>query len=135
MSRIIGENIKNQLIIEDKIGGGVITLYYESASAPERIAYKSSLWQREGDKLKSRLTEARQEWGLKKMLGFKEGDFKFKIGDEPKIISSDPNSANYDPSWKDLISKYAPDVLEALAEHIFEAAPAFASQEGYTEKN
>jgi len=136
MARIIGENIQNTLLITDKKSVGILTLYYESETAPERVAFKSSLWEREGDKIRSRRTEALQEWGEKKITGFKEGDFKYKIEGKLKIFSSDPDSKNYDPQWKTLLRKYAPDVLEALAEHIFEEMVAIGRQEEiFTQKN
>jgi hypothetical protein len=136
MGRIIGENIQNALIIKDKKSEGTLTLYYGSETAAERIAFKSSLWEREGDKIRSRRTEALQEWGEKKIIGFKEGDFKYKIDGELKIFSSDPESKNYDPKWKELLRKYAPDVLEALAEHIFEEMIVIGRQEEvFTQKN
>ena len=136
MGRIIGENIQNTLIITDKKSVGTLTLYYGSETAAERIAFKSSLWEREGDKIRSRRTEALQEWGEKKITGFKEGDFKYKIEGELKSFSSDPDSKNYDPQWKTLLRKYAPDILEALAEHIFEEMVAIGRQEEiFTPKN
>ncbi len=135
MARIIGENIKNKLIIKDQFNeNSFLTIYHESATAEERIAYRSAQWKRDGNKIESRLTEARQEWGEKKITGFKEGDFKYKNGEEVKIFSSDPESPNYDPNWKGLLRKYAPDVLEAVAEHIFESTVKFAEQD-YTQKN
>jgi hypothetical protein len=144
MARIIGENIKNKLIIKDQLNeNSFLTIYHESATAEERIAYRSSQWKRDGSKIESRLTEARQEWGEKKITGFKEGDFKFKTSSlegegkgegELRTISSDPESPNYDPNWKALLRKYAPDVLEAVAEHIFESTFTIAEQD-YTQKN
>ena len=135
MARIIGDNIKNKLIIKDQLNENTfLTIYHESATAEERIAYRSAQWKRDGAKIESRLTEARQEWGEKKISGFKEGDFKHKVGDEIKIFSSDPASPNYDPNWKALLRTYAPDILEAVAEHIFESTMTIAEQD-YTQKN
>jgi hypothetical protein len=156
MARIIGENIKNKLIIKDQYNeSSFLTVYHESATAEERIAYRSAQWKRDGNKIESRLTAARQEWGEKKIIGFKEGDFKFKAPPEKisspstgegegggenrgegeiRTISSDPESPNYDPNWKALLRKYAADVLEAVAEHIFESTFTIAEQD-YTQKN
>lgn len=135
MPRTIGENIRNKLIIKDRYNeSSFITVYHGSADASERIAYRASLWKREGDTLKSCVTETRQEWGEKKITGFKEGDFRFKEGETLREISSDPESANYEPNWKALLRKYAPDILEAVAEQIFETTIVIAGQE-YTQKN
>ena len=40
------------------------------------------------------------------------------------------------PKWKEILRKLAPDVLEAIGEHVFESPVAIAWQgEEYTEKN
>ena len=135
MGRIIGENIKNKLIIKDQFSGDPLTLYYRPPTTAERIAYKSAMWKREGNKVISRVTEARQEYGALIIEGFEEGDFRHKVGDELKIFSSNSESPNYFPAWKGLLKQYASDVLEALAEHAFEGVLAIPSQDGYSEKN
>ena len=135
MGRTIGENIRNKVTINDQYSGDPLILYYRSPTAEERIAYRASMYQREKDKVIFRLGEARQEFGAKIVLGFEEGSFQIKEGDKLRVFSSEPASANYDAGWKDLLKKYAADVLEALAEHAFEEARAIPSQEDYTEKN
>ena len=135
MGRIIGENIRNKLIIKDQFSGDLLTLYYRTPTAEERIAYRSAQFERDGSKVKMRLTEARREYGEKNVLGFEDGSFSQKIGEEIKPFSSNPASPNYDASWKDLLRQYASDVLEALAEHAFEGTVAIPAQETYTEKN
>jgi len=158
MPRIIGENIKNQLLIPDKFAGGFCTVFYRPGTTEERIAYPSAQWERKDGKIRNRRREALLDYGEMVILGFEEGYFKFKtpspLGGEPsstspsplggegrgegelRTISSDPESKNYDPNWKALLRKYAPDILEAVAEHVFEPPVAVAWQgEEYTEKN
>ena len=150
MPRIIGENIENQLLIPDKFAGGFCTVFYRPGTTEERIAYPSAQWERKDGKIRNRRREALLDYGEMVILGFEEGYFKFKTPspqktndegkgggeEELRTISSDPESKNYDPNWKALLRKYAPDVLEAVAEHVFEPPVAIAYQgEKYTEKN
>src|SRR3990170_758002 len=62
------------------------------------------------------LAEIRVEFGLKVLTGFKDGDF----GVDGKPISSDPESNNFYPEWKNLLREKAPRILSALAVGVFE---------------
>jgi hypothetical protein len=136
MPRIIGEGVKNQLILRDQFSGDPIILYYRMPTSEERIAYESAKYRRDKDKVEIKLTEARQIWGEKIIEGFKDGSFKFKLGGDIKEISSDPDSPNYDSDWKPHLKYYASDLLEALAEHVFDGLRAISTQEEiFTEKN
>ena len=137
MGRIIGENIKNQLLIPDKFAGGFCTVFYRPGTTEERIAYPSAQWERKDGKIRNRRREALLDYGEMVILGFEEGYFKEKMPDGSlRVFSSDPESKNYDPKWKEILRKLAPDILEAVAEHVFESPVAIAWQgEEYTEKN
>jgi hypothetical protein len=136
MGRIIGEGVKNQLILRDQFSGEPIILYYRIPTSEERIAYESAKYRRDKDKVEIKLTEARQIWGEKILEGFKDGSFKFKLAGEIKEISSDSDSPNYEAGWKDLLKKYAADTLEILAEHAFDGVRAISTQEeNFTQKN
>src|SRR4030043_513809 len=115
MGRIIGENVKNQLSLKDPFSGDPIILYYRIPTSEERIAYESAKYRREKGRFEFCLSEARLKFGEKIIEGFEEGSFLHKIegaGNHP--FSSDPESPVYITSWKDLLRKYAPDVLEIL---------------------
>jgi hypothetical protein len=136
MGRVIGENVQNKLLIKDQLSGGIITLFYRTPTTEERVAYKLAQFERTEGRVRSRVTEARQDFGEKILLGFEEGSFQFKSTEgELRTFSSNPGSDNYDPEWKSLLRKYAVDVLEYLAEHCFEGAIAIASQEDFSSKN
>lgn len=137
MPRIIGENVTIRLLIPDKFADGYCTIFCRPGTTEERIAYPSAQWERKDGKIRNRRREALLDYGEMVILGFEEGYFKEKMSvGKLRVFSSDPGSENYDPSWKALLRKYAPDILEAVAEHVFETPNAIASQgEDYTEKN
>jgi hypothetical protein len=136
MPRTIGEDVKNELTLRDQFSeGDPIVLYYRIPLSEERISYESAKYKRTEGKIEVRLSEARQIWGDKILTGFKEGSFRLKIGEERKIIASDPVSPNYDPQWRDHIKKYASDCLEELAAHAFDGVRVLSTQEEFTEKN
>jgi len=97
----------------------------------------SAIWEREKDTIRSRLTEARFEFGLKILEGFGVGDFEKEVAQgQFSSISSDPKDPLFDPGWKDLIAKERPDLIEALAAHIFEGVRVRGAQtEIFDEKN
>ena len=64
-----------------------------------------------------------------------EGEGGGGSGSQWVPFSSDPSSPNYDPEWKSLVQKYASDLIETLAAHVFEGARAFSSQEENPGKN
>jgi hypothetical protein len=134
MPRIIGENVKNQLTIHDPISNSNLVIFYRMPTSEEIIAYESSKYKREADRVEVSLSRACQNSGEKIIEGFTEGAFVQKIGDELKPFSSDPVSPNYDPDWKPLIKKYAPDVLEVLGFHVFEGTRVISTQ-GEVSKN
>ena len=137
MPRIVGEKVENRLMIPDKFAGGFCTIFYRSGTTEERIAYPSAQWERKDGMLRNRKREALLDYGELVILGFEEGYFQEKMPEgELRIVSSDPESKNYDPNWKAFLRKWAPDVLEAVAEHVFEPPVAMPYQgERYTEKN
>jgi hypothetical protein len=139
MPRIIGKNVINELLIPDKIAGGFCTVTYRAATTEERIAYLSAQWERKDGKIRNRRREALLDFGEMVILGFEEGYFRAKLEDGTlRIISSDPQSQNYAPEWKEILRRLAPDIFEAVAEHVFETPAAIARQadfEEYPEKN
>lgn len=108
-----------ELTFYDKLSGSNITLFYRIPTAEEQIKYINSQVTRNGRKIESTMGENRLDGGLKILLGFKEGAFENEKG---KLISSDPQSANYNEKWKDLVSTFAPDVIARLAMVVFEGS-------------
>jgi len=113
------------LVLNDNISNTRITLHFRMPTTAERVKYLSGLFKRKGNELQPNVNEIRAELGAEILLGFEEGAFTTEKG----IISSNPNSPLYEPSWKDIMAKYAPDVIEMLAIHVFERALTIAPPE------
>ena len=137
MPRRIGENVRNELIIpKDPISGTRICLYYRLPTTEERQAYFSGWFDRDKDRVRVRIVEARQEHGLRILEGFSDDSFERwdSVEKKWKPVSSDPGSPDFYPEWREWI-KGSPDLIEALASHAFESLETVASQEDLTEKN
>jgi hypothetical protein len=119
----------NELKLHDNISGSTIVLFYRTPTAKEQAAYTNGMTKRERNKIINCTGEQRQKCGNDILTGFREGDF-LKPGKpedanydkEGKGVrfSSDPASPCFDPNWKPLVAKFAPDLIEALAIHAFE---------------
>jgi len=139
MGRILGSNIRNVFSVLDPVSGREIDLYYRMPTGSERIAYESAKFglDQKGA-LVSHATEARQEYGLLILEGFKKGGFHLPCGvadsptpqgDSLKDISSDPADPDYIADWKDKIKEFAIDLVEVLAHRIFDGPPVIMNQE------
>lgn len=109
---------KNILTISDAISGSKIEIYYRIPTASEIQAYMSRLIQRKGNKIKMNIADARLEFGLRILEGFRDGDF----GIDGKPISSNPASEYYVDNWKELLKESAPDIIMLLAQTVFEGS-------------
>lgn len=128
MARIFTDE-PNELRLHDNLSDSTIVLYHRTPTAAEQAAYTNGMTKRVRNKLINCTGEQRQKNGLAILTGFREGDF-LKPGspDSPHWdadcggvrFSSDKNAGSYDPEWKKLVGKYAPDLVEALAIHAFE---------------
>jgi hypothetical protein len=103
----------------DNIAGSKITLEYRLPTSEERIKYTNSQVARHGRKIESTTGETRMKYGARILTGITDGDF---IKADGKSLSSSPQSKNYDAGWKEVIAKYAPDVIAMLAMQVFENA-------------
>lgn len=107
-----------EVTFDDRISDTRITLFYRLPTTEERIKYSNSLVTRKGNKFETSMGEARLKYGSAILLSFKEGAFETDKG----MLSSDPAAPNYDPEWKNIVRKYAPDVISMLAIHVFESS-------------
>lgn len=114
----------------DRISNSRITLSYRLPTTQERMNYTNSIITRRGNKIESNLGANRLKMGQAILCGFKDG--AFATDDGP--LSSDPGSANYNPGWKEIVVKYAQDVIEMLAIHVFESSVVAAPPEEVEEK-
>jgi hypothetical protein len=108
-----------KITFSDNIAGGSITLEFRPPTMEERIKFANSLVTRHGRKVEYTQGETRSKYGFKILTGITDGEFA-KPGNIP--ISSNPQSADFTADWKELVAKYAPDVIAMLAMHVFENA-------------
>ena len=120
MARRLGDEL-NELRIRDNISGSTIVLYYRMPTTEEVVRYTNDLIKRRRNKVISQLGETRQKYGSMILEGFRKGDFEKRVGKKYVPLISDPDSKNYDSEWKEHVKKYAADLIELLAVHVFEA--------------
>jgi len=118
MARILSDE-PCKVTFDDNIAGGKITVFYRLPTPEERIKYSNSQISRHGRKVESIVGDTRQKFGLKILTGITDGEF---AKEKNKLISSNPESPDYDPTWKSIIAKHASDVVANLAMHAFEGA-------------
>jgi hypothetical protein len=144
--RIIGEEVRHEMVISDAVSGAEITFFYRIPTTTERMDYFSNLYKREGEELVDHSSETRLFWAKKIITGVGEDCFGFqpkrkkKSDPEPEIapLSSDKKSDNYRSDWLDLIVQLAPDLVEFLVVRVFDGAKQMPYQRGrekYTSKN
>lgn len=121
MPRKLSDDL-NVLKIRDNISNSEIELYYRMPTTKEAIRYTNSVIRRERNKLVSRMGETRQKYGGGILMGIRDGDFEKKVDGGYVPISSEAGSEHYDPEWKAHILTHAPDLIEMLAVHVFEAS-------------
>lgn len=112
----------NTLRIQDNISGSTIELHYRTPTTAEHTAYQNECLQRKGRKVITRYPQARIKYGLKILTGFRAGDFVV-AGDngQPRPIASDSDHADYSPQWREDLERYAGDIIQTLAGHVFDA--------------
>ncbi|MEN8134329.1 MAG: hypothetical protein ABFS18_02165 [Thermodesulfobacteriota bacterium] len=132
MARISGQVI-NTAIFNDNIGGGQIHLYWRNPTTEERASYTNMSIQREGDELVVKKGEARQEYGLKILTGFRFGDFGQRVAaavggaENEKSFSHEPDHPDYLENWKDLVLESGADLVELLAARVFDMPCSIAA--------
>lgn len=124
MARITDGTVQNELTIEDPIGGEDLVVYYRLPDTEERIKYNKGQIKKKGKKIVYRIKENRKEWGSTILTGIRHGDFLKMVNGVAVPYSHDPSSPDYDPAWKNHIEKYASDVLEVMAQTVFENTKA-----------
>ena len=102
------------LILEDRLSGSEIHLYYRLPTTVERAAYASACVRREGDKVITDLVRARAEFGMKILTGVRQGDFEVP---DSRGGYTDPHDRD---DLKELLGVHASDLVEALAEVVFD---------------
>ncbi|HAM41279.1 MAG TPA: hypothetical protein DCP69_08045 [Candidatus Omnitrophica bacterium] len=107
---------RNVLTLNDAMGGGKVVFYYRTPTTVERINFTKSQTKRQGNKIISRIAEARLNSGFAILTGIRTGDFAF----DGAVISSTPGEEGYRADWKELVYHSASDLLMILGQQIFE---------------
>jgi hypothetical protein len=108
---------RNVIEIQDGISGDIHEIYYRLPTNEERASYQSNLISRRGKKIQTRIFETRIKFGGKLVTGFRKGT----LGIEGKAFASDSTDPDYREDWKELLLKFAPDVIASVAVTAFEA--------------
>lgn len=111
---------RNVLEIQDGITGDVHEVWYRMPTNEERAAYQNGVFERRGQKLRSRIFENRLKFGARIITGFAKGT----IGIDGKPISPDPNDPDFRQDWKDLLVRHAGDIVASVAVSVFESTGA-----------
>jgi hypothetical protein len=121
MPRLLS-SANHTLRIHDNLSGSDIELYYRSPTTAEHTAYQNACVVRKGKKVLTRYPEARLKHGLAILTGFRAGDFAVPGQDgRARAIASNPGHADFDPDWRAQLEKYAGDLIQLLAAHVFDA--------------
>lgn len=126
MPRIIGAE-RNELIIDDKISGCQIALYYRMPTTSERQAYLNAAIKRNRNKVTMHHAEARMKFGMSILTGVRDGDF-MRMGEQgkPMAMSSNQTSPDYYPEWKAEIEGGCGDLVMMLAALVFDGGAEIA---------
>ena len=108
---------RNILEIQDGITGDVHEIHYRMPTNEERAAYQNGVFERRGQKIKSRIFENRLKFGARIITGFAGRT----LGIDGRAMSADPGNPDYRQDWKDLLVRHAGDIVASVAASVFEA--------------
>lgn len=128
MPRIIGAE-KNEIIYADPLSGCNLGLYYRMPTTEEREGFLNAAVKRKGNKVTLHHAEARMAFGLKILVGVRDGDFLRRDGGKDVPMSSNPDSPDYCPEWKQEMESGCADLVMAMAAHVFDSAPRIVAGE------
>ena len=111
---------RNVIEIQDGTSGDVHEIFYRMPTNEERAAYQNGVFERRGQKIKSRIFENRLKFGARIITGFSRGTF----GTDGRVFSADPADPDYRQDWKELLVRHAGDVVASVAASVFEATGA-----------
>lgn len=138
MPRFTEESNINEFVIQDRISGDEVTLFYRTPTAEEHIRYSKEKIIRKGNKIKDQMTESMIKYAAEICTGFKKGSFAKTVDGKPVCYASSPNDPDYDPNWKQMLRAHAADLLILLGMHVFEPVSAqikFEDEDENLEKN
>jgi len=97
------------------IGGNEIEVYAEMPDNDEILQYRRDLVGKKGRLDPAHITKVQIKWGLRKMVGIREGDIL--VGGKPLEI--DPEGR-----WKEVIREKGAVIAQAVAQALFETPQA-----------
>lgn len=127
MGRRLSASESNLLIFDDNLSGSQIYTYYRMPSSDERVGFMNMAVKRENGEVVTDYSGARVKFGLDIMTGFRDGDFEVMKDGKWCPLSSDPQSPNYDPNWRDIVKAQASDIVELLGIRVFETSVSIAN--------
>lgn len=107
---------QNVIEIKDELAGVIHEFYYRLPTNKERVQYQAGLVRREGNKVINCALRQQLEFGAKILTGFKKGSIS--VGGQ--AIASDPDDPGYCESWKDVLCKGAPDLVQTVGRVVFD---------------
>lgn len=126
MARYLSD-LDNELCIDDNISGTTVRLFHRMPTPGERIRYTNECYPKDNKgRTRIALSESRQKFGMKILTGIGNGDF---LDGDGKPMSSDKSDENYNQAWRDLVAKYAIDLVELMAAQVFDASASIAAVE------
>ncbi len=150
MPRIMTNTVT--LNLTDNLTGDVVALTFLKPNAKMRNKYNNAAYQRKGKRVVTNTAIARVEFGQKILIGIREGDFLvnpiehenfenlkddmiFITDDQTPYltISSDPKSKYYVTDWKEIVLKYADELLETGVSMLFDNPATLEEQDNDTE--
>jgi hypothetical protein len=106
---------RNAMPVQDFFGDEH-EIYFRNPTTTERMKYRAGMWERQDDKVVNKTASQRMVFGAAIIVGFKKGS----LGADGKPIASDPADPDYREDWKDLLCAAAPDVVDLVAQQVFE---------------
>ncbi len=121
---------RNTMIVITTPGGDEVGCYYRQPTTQEMHKYQQESVQRKRNTVILRHSEAQLKFGKAVFTGIREGDCGApNASGEIVPISSDPKSPDYREDWKELLEKYAPNVIMALGAYVFGGTEALDGEE------
>jgi hypothetical protein len=119
-----------KLVVIATPGGDEVGVYFRQPTTKEMHGYQNEAVQRKRNNVKFRSSEAQMKYGDKVMEGIRDGDCGVPNSTGAIVpISSNPESPDYRENWRDLLEKYAPNVIIALGAYVFGSTEALDGEE------
>lgn len=115
--------------LTDRVAGNrEVQFTYVLPTTRERNGYLNDQLKRKGRKTEVATSSARLKYGACILRGIRDGDFAVRGKNREIVrISSDPESPEFFPGWKDVVVAKRPHLVEMLCAFVFDGAAALAA--------